>query len=310
MEEFFGIISMDDLAKLLLAIVGLILLVLFVIGWRNRVMMRLGLRNIPRRRAQTVLIVFGLMLSTLIVAAAFGTGDTMTHSFRSLALDDLGEVDEVINRGGVASFTSFEMEFDEEGGGAGGGRSQSYFGMATFDSLASEVAELKAQDSKRAEIIEALAPVIDQRVGPIINLTARQSEPSAGMVGYEPESADDFDEMHRLDGKQVTIAELEPDAERRHLPARVLLIRCLACKATFTSLDEFRQSLYQHQEDECWTECDACGHIAKAADLKPYWHIHHLYERLTVGCEVPVGECEECGALAYIWPLQVGGCFK
>ena len=95
MEEFFGLIAMDDLAIILLIAVGLILLLLFVLGWRNRVMMRLGLRNIPRRRAQTALIIFGLMLSTLIVAAAFGTGDTMTYSFRSLALDDLGEVDEV-----------------------------------------------------------------------------------------------------------------------------------------------------------------------------------------------------------------------
>ena len=91
MEEFFGIISMDDLAVYLLIAVGLILVTLFVLGWRNRVVMRLGLRNIPRRRAQTVLIVFGLMLSTLIIAAAFGTGDTMTNSFRALALNDLGD---------------------------------------------------------------------------------------------------------------------------------------------------------------------------------------------------------------------------
>jgi putative ABC transport system permease protein len=107
MEEFFGLIAMDDLAIILLVAVGLVLLALFVIGWRNRVMMRLGLRNIPRRRAQTALIVFGLMLSTLIIAAAFGTGDTMTYSFRSLALDDLGEVDELVNTKGGASFVTF-----------------------------------------------------------------------------------------------------------------------------------------------------------------------------------------------------------
>ena len=65
MEEFFGIISMDRLALILLGVVGLMLLALFVMGWRNRVMMRLGLRNIGRRREQTILIVFGLMLSTI-----------------------------------------------------------------------------------------------------------------------------------------------------------------------------------------------------------------------------------------------------
>jgi putative ABC transport system permease protein len=98
MEELFGI-SMDTLARDLLVAVGLILVALLVLGWRNRVMMRLGLRNIGRRRAQTTLIVFGLMLSTLIIAAAFGTGDSMTHSFRALALDDLGELDELIGTG-------------------------------------------------------------------------------------------------------------------------------------------------------------------------------------------------------------------
>lgn len=81
MEEFFGVISMDDLVIIMLVAVGLILLVLTVLGLRNRVLVRLGLRNIPRRRAQTVLIVIGLMLSTLIIAAAFGTGDTMSTAF-------------------------------------------------------------------------------------------------------------------------------------------------------------------------------------------------------------------------------------
>ena len=102
METLFGI-PMDGLATFLLVAVGLMLMVLFVLGWRNRVMMRLGLRNIPRRRAQTALIVFGLMLSTLIVSAAFGTGDTMTYSFRAWMLDELGEVDEVINTSGQLS---------------------------------------------------------------------------------------------------------------------------------------------------------------------------------------------------------------
>src|SRR5262245_13686615 len=44
-------------------------------------MFRMGLRNIPRRRAQSVLVVAGLTLSTLVVTAAFVTGDTINHSF-------------------------------------------------------------------------------------------------------------------------------------------------------------------------------------------------------------------------------------
>jgi len=208
MEEFFGLISMDDLAILLLIAVGAILLLLLTLGWRNRVMMRLGLRNIPRRRAQTTLIIVGLMLSTLIVAAAFGTGDTMTHSFRSLALDDLGEVDEVINRGGGISFVTAEMDFGDQE--VRRSDRTSFFDMARFESLAAEIARLREAGDANAGIVEGLTPTIDQGAGPIVNLTARQSEPYVGVVGYDPATADAFDELHQLDGRRVKVAELGP----------------------------------------------------------------------------------------------------
>src|SRR3972149_2919721 len=99
MDSLFGI-RMSLLAVILLASCGVILLFLVVLGLRNRVMLKLGLRNIPRRRTQTVLIVVGLMLGTLIISAAFGTGGPMSYSFRSLALDSLGEADVLIHTGG------------------------------------------------------------------------------------------------------------------------------------------------------------------------------------------------------------------
>ena len=40
-----------------------------VFSRRNPVLFKLGLRNIPRRRAQTVLIIIGLMLSTAIITS-------------------------------------------------------------------------------------------------------------------------------------------------------------------------------------------------------------------------------------------------
>lgn len=203
MEEFFGIIAMDDLAIILLIAVGLILLTLFAIGWRNRVMMRLGLRNIPRRRAQTVLIVFGLMLSTLIVSAAFGTGDTMTYSTRAWVLDQLGEVDEFINSGGT---TSFSVDFGE--GGDQGPPGPEFFDVARFGSLAEEIAGLKDDGDASARLVEALTPAILKEQALVINRTARKSEPEAIVAGYDPETADAFDELFTIDGKRVMVAEL------------------------------------------------------------------------------------------------------
>ena len=62
-------------------------------------MFLIGVRNIPRRVAQTVLIIIGLMLSTLIISAAFTTGDTVDHSITKMVYDSYGHVDETVQRG-------------------------------------------------------------------------------------------------------------------------------------------------------------------------------------------------------------------
>ncbi len=66
------------------------------LAFRNRIMFKLGVRNIPKRPAQTALIVLGLMLSTVLITAAFSTGDTLVYTIRSVAVDALGNTDEII----------------------------------------------------------------------------------------------------------------------------------------------------------------------------------------------------------------------
>src|SRR4051795_9812183 len=92
METLFGV-SMDTVMVVALGISVVVLAVVGFLAWRNPIILRLALRNIPRRRAQTVLIVFGLMLATLLVTAAFGTGDTMTYSMRQAFTAGLGGTD-------------------------------------------------------------------------------------------------------------------------------------------------------------------------------------------------------------------------
>src|ERR687895_2369894 len=95
MNDIFGI-PMAGIMTVLLAALALCLLSVAWVAWRRPVIFKLGVRNIPRRKAQTVLIVVGLMLSTLIIAAALGTGDTIDWSVTSTAYDQLGEVDELV----------------------------------------------------------------------------------------------------------------------------------------------------------------------------------------------------------------------
>jgi hypothetical protein len=95
MNALFGI----PMNTVMLVLVGLLAACLAAVGYvvlRNRIMFFIGLRNIPRRVAQTTLIVVGLMLSTLIISAAFTTGDTVDFSITNQTVTLLGHVDEVV----------------------------------------------------------------------------------------------------------------------------------------------------------------------------------------------------------------------
>lgn len=201
---------MEDLALGLGVAVALMLLGLLVLGWRNRVMVRLGLRNIPRRRTQTALIVLGLMFSTFIIAAAFGTGDTMTHSFRSIALDVLGETDELINGGQDLGLFALDVDFGEMTGESDRRTGPAYFPLSRFESLQAEVAGRQADGNDRANLIEAMAPALFGEEALVVNYTARQSEPGVFVGGYDAATADVLDTLTTLDRQRVTIADLGP----------------------------------------------------------------------------------------------------
>ena len=95
MNTLFGV-SMDTIMAVTLGLFIVITVAVAALALRHRLLLALALRGIPRRRAQTTLIVVGLMLGTIIITAAFGTGDTMTYSFRAATAHNLGAVDEIV----------------------------------------------------------------------------------------------------------------------------------------------------------------------------------------------------------------------
>ena len=86
------------LAVILLVSVG----ALTALAVRNLVFLKIGLRNIPRRRGRSALIVLGLMLGTTIIASSLLTGDTMARTVRSAAIQSLGSTDEMVTGGTAA----------------------------------------------------------------------------------------------------------------------------------------------------------------------------------------------------------------
>ena len=158
MEKLFGL-EMATIAGALSAVLVLVIASLALLAWRRPVFLKLGLRPIPRRRAQSTLIVLGLMLATLIITAAFVTGDTLSHSIRSVAVQGMGEMDELVQV-------------------SAGSMDSSYFKMARFDSLAAQLAGYR--------LVDRLLPAINESA-PVVNVTRRTSLRGIGVMGLRPE---------------------------------------------------------------------------------------------------------------------------
>jgi putative ABC transport system permease protein len=188
MENIFGT-PVTSIMMVLLVVFGLCMLTAIWIGIRHRVVFRMGMRNIPRRPAQTILIIVGLMLSTLIIAAAFTTGDTLNNSIRSQVYDILGPVDQIV----VLS----------TGEDADAARPQS--GVTFPETIAYDLADRMAGDPDVAGII----PVHSERV-PVINPLTGDSEPALSLVGLPVSGLEPFGGITDLAGHQIDLATL-PD---------------------------------------------------------------------------------------------------
>src|SRR5207244_5986750 len=70
----------------------------------HAIFFKIGIRNIPRRRSQMLLIVFALMLSTTLLSSVLATGDVITAAVQTVAVSNLGNVDETIQSSGSPGF--------------------------------------------------------------------------------------------------------------------------------------------------------------------------------------------------------------
>ena len=182
MNSLFGIPLTSILVALMLAL-GVIFAILGVIGWRQPLFVRMGLRNIVRRKAQTALIVIGLMLSTLIVSAAFATGDTVGYSITNATYDSFEEID-------------FVLAFDEEIVVAGDER------YLTDEFLAALHAEFDGDPD-----IDGISGTLAETL-PVLNPARRLAEAEASLIGVDPATADPFRGLKTPGGEELSAASL------------------------------------------------------------------------------------------------------
>ena len=187
MEELFGL-SMNVIMVFLLAIFLAGMAVVAVMALRNRIMLRLALRNIPRRRTQTVLIIIGIMLSSVIMAAAFGTGDTIRFSIHNEAVKTLGTIDEII----VSARATAEDSFG----------TSSYVPYERFLQIRGELEAL--------ESVDGLSPGIGETV-PGVNSRTSLSEGRMRVAGVDPSSLSGFGTITLTSGAEARLEDLAVD---------------------------------------------------------------------------------------------------
>ncbi|HEY4684768.1 MAG TPA: FtsX-like permease family protein [Dehalococcoidia bacterium] len=191
MDELFGI-SMNLIMYVLLGVLGVSLASIALVALRNRVMFKLGVRNIPRRKAQTSLIVIGLMLSTVIIAAAFATGDTVDRSITSEAYTLLGSMDEVIQ----VRVGNEDEGFDDPSQGVV--REES-FSEASVSSLIETIASYPE--------VDAVVPGYSD-LAVAVNLEERLSSPLFTVLGLDPERSRELPDIEDVRGGRLRLDDL------------------------------------------------------------------------------------------------------
>ena len=191
MNELFGI-PLGTLLVVLLVLLAAALGGLGGLALRNRVLVRIGLRNVVRRRGRTALIVVGLMLGTAIIAAALATGDTMSHTIRTEAVTAMGQTDELVAARGAAQSATSDL------GAATGTR---YVDERTVGLVAARLRGTGLADGVNGAIGEPIA---------VQNPRARQNEPRVTLFAADPARMAGFGTIHGGDGP-ATLAQLQPD---------------------------------------------------------------------------------------------------
>ncbi len=191
MEELFGVPT-QHLLWILLAVFGAAALILGLSALRNRVAFRMAARNLPRRRTQTILVVLGLMLATMLFSASFTTGDTLTNSLRLQSLENLGQVDVQVQADG--SNAAGQQQFGDTSSERAG-----YFDAKVAD----EVRDRLSDENH----VSGVAPAVIETV----LVTAKGSdlsEPSTDVLGLDQEQMEGFDTLTTSSGKKLDPADL------------------------------------------------------------------------------------------------------
>ncbi|MBN19632.1 MAG: hypothetical protein CL758_09190 [Chloroflexi bacterium] len=180
MQKLFGL-DTDLMAIYLLVLFCIFTFVILYKGLRNPILVKLAVRNIPKRMGQSSLIIFGLMLSTVIIEASLGIGDTVYNSIKRTALESVGYVDESI---------SSPQRFSDA----------RYFPENTIKNIDNILKDNSQIDGVISRISTNL---------PVLNIRTNRTEARMTIRGYKADRQSSFGEIIALDGTPSPLINLQ-----------------------------------------------------------------------------------------------------
>ena len=164
-------------AVILAGVLGVFLLIMLGVALSRRVFVKIAVRNALRRPLQSSLIIFGLMISTSIIAVTLNFGDTTYFSARlATAFNMYGNVDIIVDPGGAESINPNQV--------------------AAVQSYADE-----------SSSVDGFLPVAQVTLPTLLEDTGR-AEANSDIVAYDPTRLDGFGEVLDLDSDPIDLASL------------------------------------------------------------------------------------------------------
>jgi len=142
---------------------------------RNRIIFKMGFRNILRRKGYTLIVILGLMIGTGVISASLIIGDTMDTMIESEILEYYYTTDEII----------YGLKPTGEA---------DYFNESIF---------LEVENGFSSKYIDGLSPAIQDSVA-VLDLVTNLSEPMVGFIGVDFDYAENFGAFINQRDEKVT----------------------------------------------------------------------------------------------------------
>lgn len=231
MTHLFGY-PLDAIARALLVACGCLLLCVLLLALARPVLARIALRQLPRRRAQMVLVALGLALGASIITSVFLTGDTVETAIHMQVVAGLGNIDEIlhdysgpyvpgdvdltnlsgIDTGAIANSQAvFVSELSGQLTTQRDPAPEVYFPLASYRQMRAALAHSTTVAALMPEAVEHHALLTDE--------TSRQIRGEVKLIGLPPRPPAAFGAVRDPSGRMVEVA---------HLPAGAAAINAIA----------------------------------------------------------------------------------